>query len=40
MLSNIDKNDVCYYPDSRKFVIDASDLMLRDHPTLDYWDGE
>lgn len=39
-VANVDANDVCYYPDSQKLVIDKSDLMLRDHPALDYWDGE
>ena len=40
MLSNLDAADICYYPDSRKFVIDATDLMVRDYPVLDYYDGE
>jgi hypothetical protein len=40
MISNIDASDICYYPDSRKLVIEATDLMLRDHPVLDYYDGE
>lgn len=40
MIANNEKTDVCYYPDSRKVLIEAADLMLRDHPALDYWDGE
>jgi uncharacterized cupin superfamily protein len=40
MISNIDASDICYYPDSRKLVIEATDLMVRDHPALDYYDSE
>jgi uncharacterized cupin superfamily protein len=40
MVANVDPADICYYPDSRKFVIEATDLMVRDHPLLDYYDGE
>jgi hypothetical protein len=31
---------VCYYPKSHKVLVEATDLMVRDHPQLDYWDGE
>jgi hypothetical protein len=31
---------VCYYPDSKKVLIEKSDLMLRDNPVLEYFDGE
>jgi uncharacterized cupin superfamily protein/glyoxylase-like metal-dependent hydrolase (beta-lactamase superfamily II) len=40
MVSNYEPADVCYYPDSRKVLVERSDLMLRDHPALDYWDFE
>lgn len=40
MVANTDVRDVCYYPDSHKVLIEDSDLMLRDRPVLDYWDGE
>jgi uncharacterized cupin superfamily protein len=40
MVANIAAADVCYYPDSKKVLVERADLMLRDHPTLDYWDGE
>jgi uncharacterized cupin superfamily protein len=40
MISNTDPRDVCYYPDSRKVLVEATDLMLRDNPVLDYFDGE
>ncbi len=40
MLSNYDPADVCFYPDSRKHVVDAADVLVRDHPQLDYYDGE
>jgi uncharacterized cupin superfamily protein len=32
--------DDCFYPDSHKALIGSRDLMLRDHPDLDYYDGE
>ncbi len=38
MVGNTDANDVCHYPDSGKVLVDG--LMLRDHPVLDYFDGE
>jgi uncharacterized cupin superfamily protein len=40
MIANIDSRDVCSYPNSRKVLIEATDVMLRDNPTLDYYDGE
>jgi uncharacterized cupin superfamily protein len=40
MIANIDARDVCVYPDSKKVLIESADLMLRDHPALDYSDGE
>ncbi|MHB8146247.1 MAG: cupin domain-containing protein [Vulcanimicrobiaceae bacterium] len=40
MLANNDANDVCSYPDSQKVLVEARDLMLRDHPDLEYFDGE
>jgi uncharacterized cupin superfamily protein len=40
MIANTDQADVCYYPDSKKVLIEKSDLMLRDNPVLEYLDGE
>jgi uncharacterized cupin superfamily protein len=40
MVANTNPFDVCSYPDSRKVLIEATDLVLRDHPVLDYFDGE
>ncbi|HEV2739845.1 MAG TPA: cupin domain-containing protein [Candidatus Elarobacter sp.] len=40
MIANTDPGDACFYPDSRKFVVEASDTLVRDHPQLDYYDGE
>jgi hypothetical protein len=40
LIANTDWRDVCYYPDSRKLLIESTDLMVRDNPTLDYFDGE
>ena len=40
MVANVDSADVCFYPDSKKMLIEATGLMVRDHPALPYWDGE
>jgi uncharacterized cupin superfamily protein len=40
MIANIDPSDVCYYPDSHKLLVERSDIIVRDNPVLDYWDGE
>lgn len=40
MIANADPGDVCYYPDSRKFVIEATGTLVEDHPQLDYFHGE
>ncbi|HMD03275.1 MAG TPA: cupin domain-containing protein, partial [Candidatus Baltobacteraceae bacterium] len=40
LIANTDANDVCFYPDSRKVLVEASDLLVRDNPELDYFDGE
>lgn len=40
MIANIDGGDVCYYPDSNKFVVEATGTLVRAQPQLDYFDGE
>jgi uncharacterized cupin superfamily protein len=40
MVSNVDPDDVCTYPDSHKVLIERRDIMIRDQPVLDYFDGE
>jgi uncharacterized cupin superfamily protein len=40
MIANVDPREVCYYPDSKKVLVESTDLMLRDGPTLEYFDGE
>ena len=40
MVANIDAADVCYYPDSKKVLVEKTDVLVRDHPQLGYWDGE
>ena len=40
MVANNDRRDVCSYPDSQKVLVEARDLMVRDNPELDYYDGE
>jgi uncharacterized cupin superfamily protein len=32
--------EVCFYPDSKKLLVDATDLIVRSEPALDYYDGE
>jgi uncharacterized cupin superfamily protein len=40
MVANADPGDVCFYPDSQKVMVEATGTILRDHPELDYFDGE
>ncbi|MGH7728437.1 MAG: cupin domain-containing protein [Vulcanimicrobiaceae bacterium] len=40
MVANSCGFDVCSYPDSRKILVEARDLIVRDQPELDYFDGE
>lgn len=40
MIANSDGGDVCFYPDSRKFVVEATGTLVHDHPELDYFHGE
>jgi uncharacterized cupin superfamily protein len=39
-IANTDAGDACYYPDSRKFVVEATGTLVREVPQLDYFDGE
>ena len=40
MIASLDEGDVCYYPHSQKFVVEKTDTLVRDHPQLDYFEGE
>ncbi len=40
LFANADSGDVCYYPDSQKFVVEATGTLVREHPQLDYFEGE
>lgn len=40
MVANTVAHDSCFYPDSKKVLVDPVGLILRDHPALDYYDGE
>ena len=40
MISNVDAGDTCFYPDSKKLLVEAADLIVRSEPALDYFDGE
>ena len=35
-----EEHDDCFYPDSRKVMVGSADLIVRDYPELDYYDGE
>ncbi len=39
-VANVDERDVCFYPKSRKLLVEKTSHMVRDHPLLDYFDGE
>jgi len=39
-IANSDPRDVCFYPGSRKLLVEAADLIVRSEPALDYYDGE
>jgi uncharacterized cupin superfamily protein/glyoxylase-like metal-dependent hydrolase (beta-lactamase superfamily II) len=40
MIANLDAGDVCFYPDSNKFVVETTGTLVRATPLLDYFDGE
>ncbi len=40
MVANNDERDVCFYPDSKKLLVEKTEHLVRYHPTLDYYDGE
>jgi hypothetical protein len=40
IVANIDEGDACFYPDSKKVLVEATGLIVRSEPELDYFDGE
>jgi uncharacterized cupin superfamily protein len=40
LISNVSPHDVCFYPDSKKLLVEATDTLVRSEPQLDYFDGE
>ncbi|HTV72268.1 MAG TPA: cupin domain-containing protein [Candidatus Acidoferrales bacterium] len=40
MIANNDPHDVCFYPDSKKHLVEATETLVRSEPILDYYDGE
>ena len=40
MLGADEEEEVCYYPDSKKILVEARRLRVRAEPTLEYYDGE
>jgi uncharacterized cupin superfamily protein len=39
-IANTDGEEVCFYPDSRKLLVEPPRLIVRSEPALDYYDGE
>jgi len=39
-IANIDPGDVCFYPDSKKVLVEQTGLLVRSEPELDYFAGE
>jgi uncharacterized cupin superfamily protein len=40
LISNTSPYDVCFYPDSKKLLVEATETLVRSEPILDYYDGE
>lgn len=40
LIANTNPYDVCFYPDSKKLLVEATDTIVRAEPILDYFDGE
>jgi uncharacterized cupin superfamily protein/glyoxylase-like metal-dependent hydrolase (beta-lactamase superfamily II) len=40
LVANTNPYDVCFYPDSRKLLVEATDTLVRSEPLLDYYEGE
>jgi uncharacterized cupin superfamily protein len=40
LIANTSPYDVCFYPESKKLLVEATDTLVRSEPLLDYYDGE
>jgi uncharacterized cupin superfamily protein len=40
LIANSNPYDVCFYPDSKKLLVEMTDTLVRSEPILDYYDGE
>jgi uncharacterized cupin superfamily protein len=40
MIANRDAGDVCFYPDTRKLLVEATGTLVRAEPQLDNYDGD
>jgi uncharacterized cupin superfamily protein len=40
LIANVSPYDVCFYPDSKKLLVEMTDTLVRSEPLLDYYDGE
>lgn len=40
LFANTDEGDACFYPNSRKLLVEQTGTLVRSEPELDYFDGE
>lgn len=40
LIANTNPLDACFYPDSKKVLVEATGTLVRSEPILDYFDGE
>ena len=40
LIANNNPHDVCFYPDSKKLLVEMTDTLVRSEPILDYYEGE
>ncbi|GAC1585467.1 MAG: hypothetical protein NVS3B28_08210 [Candidatus Velthaea sp.] len=40
MIANVDAGDACYYPDSKKVLIETTGKLVRSEPEVGYFEGE
>lgn len=40
LIANTNPYDVCFYPDSKKLLVEATETLVRSEPILDYYEGE
>jgi uncharacterized cupin superfamily protein len=40
LIANTNPYDVCFYPDSKKLLVEMTETLVRSEPMLDYYEGE